>query len=102
MLSPGKLEVNGDEIEARAIILAPGSRPVMPGPWRAFEDRILTTDTLLEQKDLPRRIAVIGMGAIGVEIAQALARLGWRWPGLTQSKVWRVLMTQKCWPRSVR
>ena len=48
----------------------------MPGPWRAFGERILTTDTLFEQEDLPRRIAVIGMGAIGVEIAQALARLG--------------------------
>lgn len=76
LLGPGRLAVNGQEIEARAIILAPGSRPVMPGPWAAFGDRILTTDSLFEQADLPRRIAVIGMGAIGVEIAQALARLG--------------------------
>ena len=73
---PGRLEVNGETVEARAIILAPGSSPVVPGPWRDFGDRILTTDTLFEQADLPRRIAVIGMGAIGVEIAQALARLG--------------------------
>ena len=76
LLGPGRVAVNDDEIEARAIILAPGSRPVVPGPWRAFGDRILTTDTLFEQQDLPQRIAVIGMGAIGVEIAQALARLG--------------------------
>ena len=76
LLGPGRIEVNGTEIEARAIILAPGSRPVVPGPWRKFGDRILTTDSLFEQQDLPRRIAVIGMGAIGVEIAQALARLG--------------------------
>ncbi|MBC7152775.1 MAG: dihydrolipoyl dehydrogenase [Rhizobium sp.] len=73
---PGMVDVNGQQIAARAIILAPGSRPVVPGPWRAFGDRILTTDTLFEQADLPRRIAVVGMGAIGVEIAQALARLG--------------------------
>ncbi|MCZ0813043.1 MAG: dihydrolipoyl dehydrogenase [Pseudomonadota bacterium] len=76
LLGPRRLEVNGKEIEARAIILAPGSRPVMPGPWRELGDRILTTDSLFDQRDLPRRIAVIGMGAIGVEIAQALARLG--------------------------
>ncbi len=69
LLGPGRLEVNGDEIEARAIILAPGSRPVVPGPWRNFGDRILTTDSLFEQDDLPRRIAVVGMGAIGVEMA---------------------------------
>ena len=76
LLGPGRLDVNGKTVTARAIILAPGSSPVVPGPWRDFGDRILTTDTLFEQTDLPRRIAVIGMGAIGVEIAQALARLG--------------------------
>lgn len=76
LLGPGRVDVNGQEIAARAIILAPGSRPVVPDPWRKFGDRILTTDSLFEQQDLPRRIAVIGMGAIGVEIAQALARLG--------------------------
>ena len=76
LLGPGRLLVSSVEIEARAIILAPGSRPVVPAPWRAFGDRILTTDSLFEQTDLPRRIAVIGMGAIGVEMAQALARLG--------------------------
>lgn len=73
---PGCLEVNGNRINARSIILAPGSRPVLPASWQVFGDRIMTTDTLFEQKDLPHRIAVIGMGAIGVEIAQALARLG--------------------------
>jgi len=76
LLGPGRLDVNGKTVTARAIILAPGSSPVVPGPWRDFGDRILTTDTLFEQTDLPCRIAVIGMGAIGVEIAQALARLG--------------------------
>lgn len=73
---PDCIEVNGKQIHARAIILAPGSRPVMPDAWREFGDRILTTDSLFEQKELPQRLAVIGMGAIGVEIAQALARLG--------------------------
>ena len=73
---PGRLDVDGREVEARAVILAPGSRPVVPEPWRRFGERILTTDTLFERRDLPRRIAVVGMGAIGVELAQAFARLG--------------------------
>ncbi len=76
LLGPRRLEVNGTTVEARAIILAPGSRPVVPEPWRELGARILTTDTLFEQEDLPRRIAVIGMGSVGIEIAQALARLG--------------------------
>lgn len=75
LLGPAGLEVNGETVEARAIILAPGSRPIVPSAWHDFGDRILTTDSLFEQDDLPRRIAVIGMGAVGVEIAQALARL---------------------------
>lgn len=73
---PNRLVVEERVIEAGQIVLAPGSSPVVPKPWRAFGDRILTTDTLFEQEDLPRRIGVIGLGAIGVEMAQALARLG--------------------------
>ncbi len=76
LAGPGAVEVDGRRIEARAIILAPGSRPIVPGPWRALSDRLLTSDTLFEQTDLPRRIAVIGLGAIGIELAQALSRLG--------------------------
>jgi len=76
LIGPGRLEVDGRTIEARAIILAPGSSPIVPPDWAAFGDRILTTDSLFERRDLPQRIAVIGMGAVGVEIAQALAWLG--------------------------
>jgi dihydrolipoamide dehydrogenase len=49
---------------------------VVPKPWQALGDRVLTTDSFFEQNDLPRRIAVIGLGAIGLEMAQALSRLG--------------------------
>src|SRR5690606_3665950 len=73
---PNRLIVGERVIEAEQVILAPGSTPIVPGPWRSLGDRILTSDTLFEQEDLPRRIAVIGLGPLGVEIAQALARLG--------------------------
>jgi dihydrolipoamide dehydrogenase len=63
-------------IQARQIVLAPGSSPIVPKPWRALGDRILTSDTLFDQEDLPPRIGVIGLGPLGVEMAQALARLG--------------------------
>lgn len=76
LVAPDEVEVEGRRIRARSIILAPGSRPVVPPAWRGFEPRVLTTDTLFEQGDLPRRMAVVGLGAIGVEMAQALARLG--------------------------
>lgn len=73
---PTRVVIGDEVIEAGRVILAPGSSPIVPRPWRAFGDRILTSDTLFEQQDLPGRIGVVGLGAIGAEIAQALARLG--------------------------
>jgi len=76
LLSPNQVEVNGQSVRCNKIIIATGSRPIIPKPWQTLGDKLLTTDQLFEQADLKPRIAVIGMGAIGVEIAQALSRLG--------------------------
>jgi dihydrolipoamide dehydrogenase len=76
LIGPDRVTVDGRELRARRIILATGSSPVVPAPWRALGERVLSSDALFEQIDLPKRIAVVGLGAIGVEIAQALSRLG--------------------------
>ena len=73
LLGIGRLGVNGRELRARNIIIATGSRPVMPAPWRTLDKQLLTTDTLFEQESLPSRMAVVGLGPIGVEMAQALS-----------------------------
>jgi dihydrolipoamide dehydrogenase len=75
-LEPHLLEVDGKKIRAEHIIIATGSRPLIPAAWNAFRDRILTTDELFEQEELPESMAVIGLGAIGLELGQSLARLG--------------------------
>ena len=76
LLDEQTVQVGDRVLTARRIILATGARPVMPAAWQALGERVLTTDTLFEQPDLPRRIGVVGLGAIGIEMAQALARLG--------------------------
>ncbi|MBP6057368.1 MAG: dihydrolipoyl dehydrogenase [Nitrosomonas sp.] len=76
LLAPDRLVVNGQELHARKIIIATGSRPIVPSAWQHLGERLLTTDTLFEQEMLPARMAVVGMGPIGVEMAQALSRLG--------------------------
>ena len=76
LLGPRTVDIDGTAYATRSIIIATGSRPSVPEEWLAFGDRMLTTDTLFEQPTLGPRIAVIGMGAIGVELSQALARLG--------------------------
>lgn len=73
---PGTVEVGGKTYHARSVIIATGSRPIIPEEWLAFGDRILTTDTLFEQPTLGPRVAVIGLGPLGAELAQALSRLG--------------------------
>ena len=76
LLGPRTVDIDGTAYATKSIIIATGSRPSVPEEWLAFGDRMLTTDTLFEQPTLGPRIAVIGMGPIGVELSQALARLG--------------------------
>jgi dihydrolipoamide dehydrogenase len=73
---PREVEVGGRVFEAGSIVLATGSRPTVPDAWSAFADRLLTTDSLFEERALPSRLAVVGLGPLGLEMAQALARLG--------------------------
>ena len=70
------VEVNGEKISANNIIIANGSRPRIPDAFEEVKSSILTTDNFFEQEKLPASIAVVGLGIIGVELAQALARLG--------------------------
>ncbi|MET0065153.1 MAG: dihydrolipoyl dehydrogenase [Candidatus Thiodiazotropha sp.] len=67
---------NGDQVEAERIVIATGSRPVVPPAWEVFGEKILTTDTFFELEDLPKSVAVIGLGVIGLELGQSLSRLG--------------------------
>jgi len=70
------IEVNGEKISANNIIIANGSRPRIPDVFEEVKSKILTTDNFFEQEKLPDSIAVVGLGVVGVELAQALARLG--------------------------
>lgn len=75
-VAPDTVEVNGEQIQGERIIIATGSRPVVPEAWKVLEDKLITSDELFELEKLPKRIAVIGLGIIGLEIGQALSRLG--------------------------
>jgi len=70
------LSLGERRVHARKIIIATGSRPIVPKEWAALGTRMLTSDDLFAQETLPSHMAVIGMGGLGCEIAQALARLG--------------------------
>ncbi len=82
---PQRIRVGDLMIHAKHIILGTGASPFVPEAWRAFGDRILTSETIFEQDDLPPRMAVIGLGAIGLELGQALSRLGIKVTGFVRS-----------------
>lgn len=76
-IGPGQLRVGESvEVNASKFILACGSRPAISKVFEPVMDRVLTSDTVFELEDLPRSIAVIGMGIIALELGQALHRLG--------------------------
>ncbi len=73
----GLIEVNDELIQADKIIVATGSSPFIPEGWAdKLGKTMLTSDTVFELSDLPDSMAVIGAGAIGLELAQSFARLG--------------------------
>ncbi|MBT7997352.1 MAG: FAD-dependent oxidoreductase [Betaproteobacteria bacterium] len=64
------------EISARSIIVAAGASPVVPHLPNIDQIQYVTSDTIWDMKDLPKKLIVIGGGAIGCELAQAFERLG--------------------------
>ncbi len=74
--SPWTVQVGDSEISTRNIVIASGGRPAVP-PIAGIEDSgYLTSDTLWELRQLPRRLVVLGGGPIGCELAQCFARFG--------------------------
>ncbi len=70
--------VVGDDliVNAERIVIATGSRPTYPQSFAALGERLVVNDDVFAWKTLPRSIAVFGPGVIGLELGQALARLG--------------------------
>lgn len=69
---------DGMRIRAERIVIATGSRPVWPRAFEAVGDLLVVNDDVFDWTDLPASVAVFGGGVIGVELGQALARLGVR------------------------
>ena len=77
-LDRNTLQVGEQRIDARAIVIATGSRPAVPPILEGLGDRLVVNDDVFDWDDLPRSVAVFGPGVIGLELGQALARLGVR------------------------
>jgi len=74
--SPDTAEVEGKTLKFKKAVIATGTRPVHPAIDGIAEVGFLTNETVFSLTERPRRLAVIGGGPIGCELAQAFRRLG--------------------------
>ena len=64
------------QIHAERVVIATGSRPIILPEWKQLGDKVITNDDVFYWQTLPKSVAVFGTGVIGLEIGQALHRLG--------------------------
>jgi pyruvate/2-oxoglutarate dehydrogenase complex dihydrolipoamide dehydrogenase (E3) component len=76
IVSPWTVQVNGERITTRSIIIAAGAEPFVP-PIEGLDDvGYYTSDTVWGLRELPARLVVLGGGPIGTELTQCFARFG--------------------------
>lgn len=73
---PTTLAVGDLTIEAKAVVIAVGADPMVPDAFADVADRVRTHLDIWELETLPKSLGVLGAGPVGIEIAQAMARLG--------------------------
>ncbi len=73
-----RVALDGRPVSAKAWIIATGSSPALPPVEGLADLPVWTNETVFSQRTLPERLLVLGGGPIGLELAQAFARLGSR------------------------
>ncbi|MFM5754533.1 FAD-dependent oxidoreductase [Aeromonas veronii] len=76
LVSPWEVEVNGQRLASRHIVIATGARPLVPNLPGLDQVPYLTSDSLWQLRTPPRHLLVLGGGPIGCELAQSFALLG--------------------------
>jgi pyruvate/2-oxoglutarate dehydrogenase complex dihydrolipoamide dehydrogenase (E3) component/uncharacterized membrane protein YdjX (TVP38/TMEM64 family) len=81
IVDPWHVQITKDDgsvttLSTRAIVVATGAAPFVPPLPGIHETGVLTSDTLWQLREQPKRLVVLGGGPVGCELAQAFARLG--------------------------
>lgn len=81
IVSPWEVEITRKDgavqrLSTRSIVIAAGARPFVPPIPGIEETGYLTSDSVWNLRQLPRRLVVLGGGPIGAELTQSFARLG--------------------------
>jgi len=76
IISPWKVEIDGQTLTTKNIVIATGARPFVPPLPGLDQISYLTSDTVWNIRELPKRLLVLGGGPIGSELGQCFARFG--------------------------
>lgn len=77
-LSPRSLSLNGVETRFTQAVIATGTGPTVPDLPGSAGLQVLTSESFWDLRELPAELVILGGGAIGCELGQAMARLGSR------------------------
>ncbi|HDM36889.1 MAG TPA: NAD(P)/FAD-dependent oxidoreductase [Candidatus Syntrophoarchaeum butanivorans] len=87
LIDPKTVEVNGEMVKGDAIIIATGSRPLVPDIPGMDLDGVITYHDIIEMTELPEELVVVGGGAVGAAYACILGQLGSKVTVLERFKV---------------
>ncbi len=76
IISPWSVEVGGETLTTRSIIIATGAEPAVPPIPGLDATGYVTSETLWRLEEVPKRLLILGGGPIACELSQAFARLG--------------------------
>lgn len=76
LVSNNALSVDGKSLETRNILIATGSKPAVPPVPGIDSESVLNSSSILELREIPKRLAIIGAGYIGLEFASFFAEIG--------------------------
>ncbi len=77
LTGPGRVQVGEEVVSTDHVVIATGSDPVVPPiPGLADLEGVWTNREVTALTEVPRRILVLGGGPVGVEMSQAMSRLG--------------------------
>lgn len=79
LTGPNTLQAGETTVHFERLVIATGGEPVIPPPFRVLpREDLLTNEEIFDLDDLPESLLVIGLGVIGLELGQAMHRLGVR------------------------
>ncbi|MFZ2899109.1 MAG: dihydrolipoyl dehydrogenase [Saprospiraceae bacterium] len=75
-ISVAKADGSAEKVETDKVIIATGSKPIVPPAFNYDKQRVITSTEALEIQEVPKRMVIIGAGVIGLELGSVYARLG--------------------------